>query len=175
MDVKWRRYEDTARILLMHLSTDLGLARVEGKQKLVGRSSEWEVDAKGIAAEDGKFVIVECRQYRTSRINQEEAGGLAFRLIDTGAVGGIFVSPLPLQEGAQRVAAANNIVHVQIDADSTPASFAMRFLNKLFLGVPSIATATAFGNAQIHRVCRTCGLRFAPVGNESSCSACIRT
>jgi len=62
---------------------------------------------------------------------------LAYRIIDTGASGGIIVSPLNLQEGAAKVAAAENIIDVQLDAESTPDQFAMRFLNQLMISVPA--------------------------------------
>jgi hypothetical protein len=42
---------------------------------------------------------------------------LAYRIIDTGADGGILVSPLGLQEGAERVAAAENIISVRLNED----------------------------------------------------------
>jgi len=61
-------------------------------------------------------------------------GGLAYRIIDTGASGGIIVSPLPLQDGAKKVAKANHIVHVRLGPDSTPENFAISFFNKVFVG-----------------------------------------
>ncbi len=50
-------------------------------------------------------------------------------------MGGIIVSPLGLQEGAQQVAAAENIVEVHLDENSTPEQFVMSFLNKIMVGV----------------------------------------
>ena len=172
MTENWRKYEDVARVLLMHLKNELGLTRVEGKQKLVGSGTEWEVDAKGVGTEEEAFVIVECRRYTSSGVTQEQVGGLAFRLLDTGAKGGIIVSPLPLQKGAQRLAAATNIVHVEIDANSTPDNFAMRFLNRLFLGVKVSTGARAEVTMTTSRVCGECGEKFEPVASEARCPAC---
>ena len=67
------------------------------------------------------------------RIEQEEAGGLAFRIMDTGAVGGLFVTPIGLQEGARKVAAATNIRLVRLNADATPQQFVLEFLGNLFV------------------------------------------
>jgi hypothetical protein len=80
-------------------------------------------------------VIVECRRYTTSKKNQEKVGALAYRIRDTGADGGILVSPLDLQEGAERVTAAENIISVRLDEDCNRYEFVLRFLNKIMLGV----------------------------------------
>jgi hypothetical protein len=104
---------------------------------VVGKRSgtTWEIDAKGFRQGDSGFVIVECRRYTTSKQNQEKVGGLAYRIIDTGAEGGIIVSPLGLQEGAERVTAAENIVNVQLSEDSTQHEYVLRFLNKIMIGI----------------------------------------
>ena len=39
-------------------------------------------------------MIVEFRRYTKSRQNQEKMGGLAYRIVDTGAKGGLIVSLL---------------------------------------------------------------------------------
>jgi hypothetical protein len=67
---------------------------------------------------------------------------LAYRIIDSGAVGGITVSPFDLQEGAKKVAAAANVVHVTLDADSTSEEYALKFLNNIFVGMRETASAT---------------------------------
>jgi hypothetical protein len=110
--------------LLNEFATEFGLERVEGKQGIVGQRSgtTWEIEAKGLREGDSGFVIVECRRYTNSKQNQEKVGGLAYRIIDTGAVGGIIVSPLGLQEGAERVAAAENIVRVQLSGTARNTS-----------------------------------------------------
>lgn len=172
MPPEWKKYEDVARQLLMHLRKELDLVQVEGKQKLVGRKSgtEWEIEAKGVRSSDGAYVLVECRRYTTSRLNQEDLGGLAWRIIDTEASGGIAVSPLPLQVGAEKVAKAANIVHVQIDADSTPDNFGMRFMSQLLFGVTATASATATADMTVERTCG-CGAKFDPDAN-AACPQC---
>jgi predicted polyphosphate/ATP-dependent NAD kinase len=85
--------------------------------------------------ENSAVMLVECRQYRSKRLNQEAVAGLAYRITDTGASGAIIVSPLPLQDGAKKVAEANNIIHVQLGPDSTSENFAIAFFSKIFVGV----------------------------------------
>jgi len=133
----WESYEDVARYFLNKFRQEFGLARVDTKQPIQGNSGTlWEVDAKGICErENSAIMLIECRRYRTKRLNQEAIGAFAYRIIDTRAVGGIIVSPLPLQFGANLVAQANNIVHVQLGPDSTPENFVMSFFNKICVGV----------------------------------------
>src|SRR5215210_705819 len=97
---KWESYEQVAAYLLNQFASEFGLERVEGKQKVVGQRSgtDWEIDAKGFRSGDTGFVIVECRRYTTSKQNQGKVGALAYSIIDSGAEGGIIVSPLGLQE-----------------------------------------------------------------------------
>jgi hypothetical protein len=134
---KWESYEQVAAFLLDRFAIEFGLERVEGKQKVVGQRSgtHWEIDAKGVREGDTGFVVVECRRYTTSKQNQGKLGTLAYSVIDTGAVGGIIVSPLGLQEGANRVAAAENIISVQLDEESTRHEFVLRFLNMVMVGL----------------------------------------
>jgi len=132
----WQNYEEVARYLLNHFRETFKINTVETKQKIWGSSgTEWVIDAKGVREGKNKaFIIVECRQYRKKRLEQEAVASLAFRIIDTGAKGGIIVSPLPLQKGAKKIASSRNIISVQLGPDSTPENFVMRFFNKIFVG-----------------------------------------
>jgi len=93
---KWESYEEVTAYLLDQIAERFGLEKVEGKQKILGLKSgtEWEFDAKGLAEDNEIFFIVECRRYTYSRLNQENVGAFAYRISDTGASGGIIVSPL---------------------------------------------------------------------------------
>jgi hypothetical protein len=139
---QWESYEQVAAYLIEQFATEFGLERVEGKHEVVGKRSgrNWEIDAKGFRHGDSGFVIVECRRYTTSKQNQEKVGGLAYRIIDTGAKGGIIVSPLGLQEGAERVAAAENIVSVQLNENSNRQDYVLRFLNRVMVGLSDTIT-----------------------------------
>lgn len=137
MTKRWESYEEVATYLLSQFAQEFGLDRVEGKQEVVGQRSDttWEIDAKGVRQGNTGFVIVECRRYTTSKQNQEKVGALAYRIIDTGADGGILVSPLGLQEGAERVAAAENIISVRLNEDCNRYEFVLGFLNQIILGM----------------------------------------
>jgi len=134
---RWESYEEVAAYLLDQFASEFGLDRVEGKQEIVGQRSEttWEIDAKGVRQDNTGFLIVECRRHAGSKQSQEKVGALAYRIIDTGAAGGIIVSPLGLQEGAEKVATAENIVSVQLDENSTRHEYVLRFLNKVMVGL----------------------------------------
>ena len=173
-DKAWSNYEEVAAYLLDRNAKEFGLKRVDGKQSVTGQRSgtSWEIDAKGINANGEGFVIVECRRYTTSKQSQEKIGALAYRIIDTGASGGIIVTPLGLQAGAQKVASAEGIIEVELDANSTPKEFAMRFLDKLKIGM---ADTLIFGDsltATVCRICKQCGERFEVQENEEICSTC---
>jgi hypothetical protein len=116
----WADYEDVARYVLQRIGKRFGLADVQGKQLVVGRrtGTAWEIDAKGVRDGDGAIILVECRRHG-SRIHQEAVAAIAFRIQDTGAAGGIIVSPLPLQKGAKKVASATGIQHVKLRPEST--------------------------------------------------------
>ena len=121
MPKKWESYEEVAAYLLNEFAEEFGLGRVEGKQFVEGQRSgtQWEIDAKGVREGNQAFVIVECRRYTTSKQSQGKVGELAYRIIDTGADGSILVSPLGLQEGATKIAAAENIISVHLNENST--------------------------------------------------------
>ena len=132
----WQSYEEVAAYLLDQIAAEFGLERFEGKQIMPGKrsSTNWEIDAKGIGNNDEIFFIVECRRYTTSRQNQDRVGGLAYRIIDTGAKGGILVSPLGLQEGASKIAYAENIYSVILNENSTTAEYVLKFLERTRYG-----------------------------------------
>ena len=139
---EWQTYEEVATYLLSQMADQFGLERVEGKQKLLGLRSgtEWEIDAKGIADEGSKFLIVECRRHTGSRLDQESVGALAYRIDDSGASGGILVSPLGLQEGAQKVAQAENIISVTLGPNSSSTDYVLKFLDQIKVGMSGEVT-----------------------------------
>ena len=59
-----------------------------------------------------------------------------------GAKSGIIVSPLGFQEGAAKVASAENIQDIHMDKDSTTTEYMLRFLDTVFIGVTDVGTAT---------------------------------
>jgi hypothetical protein len=135
--------------------------------------TSWEIDEKGVT-EDGKgSFIVECRRYTTSKQNQGNAGKLAYSIIDSGAAGGIVVSPLGLQKGAKKIAAAENIIEVTLTPGSTPTEFAFGFLNKQCLGIRATAYASAKVSPRYLRQCAKCGKKFEVAGDRLLCNDCV--
>jgi hypothetical protein len=173
-DTKWKTYEEVAAHLLDIFAKHFGLSRVEGKQSVYGVRSgtDWTIDAKGISNGNETFVIIECRRHTTSKQDQEQLGSLAYRIIDTGAQGGILVSPLGFQSGAQKVAQANCIIHVELHPDSTPTEFFMRFLNQIFVGIQERCQISDHFEAKLIRRCATCGKNFTVRADERTCDAC---
>jgi hypothetical protein len=138
MTAMWKTYEEVARHLLAQFGEHFEIEDVEGKQKVKGRRSgtDWEIDAKGCkTGMNEMFVIVECRRHTSSGQTQEDIAGLSYRIIDTGASGGIIVSPLPLQKGAMKIAQAENIVEVTLNANCSTTDYVMKFLKKVMVGV----------------------------------------
>jgi len=137
---KWESHEEVGTYLLNQFATEFELDRVEAKQEVIGQRSgtSWEIDAKGVRQGNDGFVIVEFRRYTTSRQSQEKMGGLAYRIIDTGAMGGIIVSPLGLQEGAEKIAAAENVINVILNENCNRYEYMMQFLNRVMIGVHDV-------------------------------------
>ena len=135
-DKKWRTYEEVAQYLLNEFAREFGLEKVEGKQKLKGivPGTEYKIEAKGVAENEEKFIIVECRRYTTSKLDQDSISALAYRIKDTGAKGLIVVSPLGLQKGARKIAKAENIVSVILNKDSTTKDYILKFLEQIKVG-----------------------------------------
>jgi len=134
---KWRTCEEVAQYLLNKFAREFGLEKVEGKQKLKGvvPGTEYKIEAKGVAENEEKFIIIECRRYTTSKLDQERIGALAYRIKNTGGKGGIIVSPLGLQKGAQKIAKAENIVSVILNENSTTKDYILKFLEQIKVGM----------------------------------------
>lgn len=148
----WQSYEEVAQYLLNQFAKHFQLGYVEGKQIVPGESgTEWEIDAIGVRDQEEAFLIVECRRYTKSRLNQESMAALSFRIQDTGAQGGLVVSPLELQSGAKKVAEFANIQHVTLDPKSTTSDYIMKFLNQIFVGVSDTVSVTDSVHIQVIR------------------------
>ena len=151
-DKAWESYEEVAVYLLDQVGDRLGLdfELVEGKQDVYGSRSgaKWEIDGKAVTVGEEEFVIIECRRYTTSRLKQEQAAALAYRIADTGAKGGIFVSPFGLQEGAKKIASAEGIHEIFMDENSTRSDYMVKFLDRATLGVSAQIRFNVLANAE---------------------------
>jgi hypothetical protein len=54
----------------------------------------------------------------------------------------IIVSPLGLQEGAEKVSTAENIHNVTLDENSTTENYILKFLNEIHVGITDRITLT---------------------------------
>jgi hypothetical protein len=140
----WESYEQVAQFLVDQMADHFGLSYVEGKQKIEGKQSGtiYEIDGKGMAKDGEGLIILECRRYTASRIKQEHVAALAYRIRDTGAQGGIIISPLGLQEGARKIAEAENVKSVRLGENSTTMNYVLAFLNNIFVGVAEEVTVS---------------------------------
>jgi hypothetical protein len=174
MTTRWKTYEEVAAYLLNKFAEEFGLTRVEGQQTVSGKRSgtEWTIDAKGVRDGNEAFIIVECRRYTTTKQDQEKVGALAYRIMDTGADGGIIVSPMGLQSGAQKVAETEGIISIELYEDNTPTEFSLRFLNKLFVGIAETLKASDRSDAELVRKCDTCGNDFVVMQDKRKCPSC---
>lgn len=160
--VTWETYEEVAQYLIGQFAHEFRLEHIEGKQSVSGNSgTSWELDAKGVRDYGESIILIECKRYTTKKVSQEIVAGLSFRIMDTNAVGGIIVSPLGLQRGAELVAAHKNIVNVRLDKDSTTTQYIMEFLNNICVGFTdnvsiresiSITIKRADGSFEYHEV-----------------------
>jgi hypothetical protein len=133
---QWKTYEEVAAYLLNQFAEHFGVGKFESKQIVAGESgTEWEIDAKGCADDGGKFLVVECKRYTKSGISQAITAALAWSIQDTGASGGILVSPIGFQEGAKRVAAKAGIVEVILDQNSSTTDYLVKFLDRICVGL----------------------------------------
>jgi hypothetical protein len=132
---RWETYEEVAQYLIEQFAEGFELGDVEGKQVVAGNSgTNWELDGKGIREDGQSIVLIECKRYTTRKVTQETIAGMAFRISDTNADGGIIVSPLGLQNGAEKVAAHTDITTVKLDQNSTTQEYVMQFLNNFCMG-----------------------------------------
>lgn len=131
----WSNYEAAAISAISALRNELKVSKVEGKQTLTGSSGPtWEIDAKAWCEDSENFLIIEARCHTSSGLKQEALAAIAFRVNDLGAVGGIVVSPLPLQKGAKLIAASSGIEHVLLSATSTPEHYLAEYMGHRFHG-----------------------------------------
>ena len=78
---------------------------------------------------------------------------LAYEILDARADGAILVSPMGLQKGAAKIADVENILSVELNENSTPTDFVLKFLNKLYLGISMTAKATVRAAPRMLRAC----------------------
>jgi hypothetical protein len=160
---QWESYELVALDLLCRFADQFGLGIVEGKQIIRGESgAEWEIDAKGVRSNGEGFLVIECRRHTKSRLNQEQVAGVAYRIADVKADGGIIVSPLGFQAGAKKIAKHSGIVQVILKPESTITEYVLHFLNKFVSGL--VAELRISGSLSAQKIGHVCN-----VGDHLAC------
>jgi hypothetical protein len=84
--------------------------------------------------DDGKIVLIECKRYPDRKVTQGEMGEQAYRIIETGAAGGLFVTAVGYQEGAKLVANAAKIGMATLNLDATEREYDLDIAGRLFFG-----------------------------------------
>lgn len=171
---EFETYEHVASYLLNQFASEFGLEYVEGKQSVEGKATSWEIDAKGIKKGGVGFLVVECRRYPKHKDNQKGVAALAFTIIDTGATGGIHVSPLGFQSGARKIANLKNIIEVKLDEKSTKHEFVLEFLNKVMVGIKLSMEMGIDIACDMLKSCHKCGTQFPEDGSNKLCPKCTK-
>jgi len=151
-DKQWRKYEEVAQFLLDKFADQLGLERVEAKQKIIGLISgrKIEIDGKGVRQGNGGIVVVECKKFK-DRVEAEKLEALAFRIQDAGADGGIIVTPIDLQAGAKKIAESQDIITVRMPQDSTIENYVFKLFSQVFAGVTHTLNVHTRADAVVDR------------------------
>jgi hypothetical protein len=144
MNSDWEKFEHAAEVVVRDLRLELGIERVEGKQKVLGASgSYWELDARAWIDGGRGFLIVEARRHTANGLSQESVIAIHGRTIEVGADGAIIVSPMPLQKGAELVARHYGIEHIKLDESSTAETYMAEYMGRTFYGLTVQAGALA--------------------------------
>lgn len=170
-------YEAVTRKIFHNLREHLGIYGVsKEKTKHIGNSTNWTVDASCYKNEDDTLVIIECRRKTTSKINQEEAGGFAFRVGDIGAGSAYMVTPIGFQNGAKKVATAHKIGMAILNVDATDTEYILNVANQLFRGLhvreKGLGSESLSVSREVH-VSET-GSSFESIGVFRACGKCAQ-
>jgi len=173
---KFEKYEQVALYLLDKFKDEFGLEEVQGKQSVIGIKSgtKWTIDGKAICEGNEAFLVVECKRYTTSKIKQDIISSVAYRIMDTRALGGIVVSPLGFQSGAKKIANKENIIEVHLSSESDNNNYLMSFLNQIKAGVSETVVVSDSCRAVISRKCEKCRECFELKNNEKLCPKCVQ-
>ena len=134
----WQNYEELARHVLLHFADIVGISSVEAKQRLQGQSgTPWEIDAKGICSDGAGFLVIECKERKSSRLNQGTIATLAYTVRDVGAAGAVIITSIGLQEGAKKVASQHGFHKVYLPKESTFEDFVARCGNRVVHKLPT--------------------------------------
>jgi len=150
MSKESERYEQVTRAILEQCREQLGFKEVRPKSKIPGKTgTRWEIDATCYRVESEGMILVECRRHTTRKIDQEQVAGLVFRIRDTGAEGGLVVTPLGFQEGAELVAKACKVTMATLNPNATEREYVLRIAEQLFIGVSAVGASAVPGGVTV--------------------------
>jgi hypothetical protein len=134
----WKSYEKLAAHILSHFADIVGISSVEAKQRLQGQSgTRWEIDAKGICSDGAGFLVIECKERKSSRLNQRTIAALAFTVQDVGAAGAVIVTNIGLQKGAKKLTSQLGFHELYVPKECTFEDFVARCGNRVFHRLPT--------------------------------------
>jgi hypothetical protein len=138
-EASWGSFKDAVRAIIERHKDFFGLRSVEPETGAAfGKSGyTWDIEIVGYTKNEHKLVLFECRRKTTRNLPPDDADELAYRIEDTGADKGFFVTTLGrgLSEGVKASADHEAIGHIQVSADATPEQYVMRHLNQVFAGL----------------------------------------
>jgi len=120
-----REYEIVVEKIIDKLNSvkeQLHLGKIEGEQRIKGKSGEWHMEVVAYDAGNGKPVLVECKHW-SRKIPRDILAGLAYKIKDVGGERGIIVSTLGLQKGALDIAKHENIEVIILKREATSDNY----------------------------------------------------
>jgi hypothetical protein len=131
----WEQYEDAVRAIVQQHPAHFELGDVEATSgKVTGGTGPWKIEVIGYTSSGGRVVLFEVRRVKRN-VSRPDAGEFAFRIQDTAADRGYFVTPLGrrLTRGARAVAEKTKLIHhIEVSQDATPENYILRYLNLIF-------------------------------------------
>lgn len=131
----WKNYEDAVRAIINQHRSVFGVEAVDPTpNKVAGKSGHnWDIEITAYTSPKRKDVIVEVRRIKRN-LEPAEAAELAFRVKDTGASKGYFVTPLGrrLSRGAKKIARYWKIGHIEVSDDATAQNYIMKYLDFVY-------------------------------------------
>jgi hypothetical protein len=131
----WKNYEDAVRAIINQHRRVFGVITVDpAPSKITGNSGhEWDIEITAYTSAKRKDVLVEVRRVNRN-IEPAEAAELAFRVKDTRASKGYFVTPLGrrLSRGAKKIAQYHQIGHIEVSDDATAQNYILKCLNFVY-------------------------------------------
>jgi hypothetical protein len=150
---EWRSFEDAVRYIVSQHRDFFGLESVEPQPATAIEKCGRSFDIEVIGYQEGtlKMVYFECRRKTTRNIAPDEAEALAYKIQQSDAGGGYFVTPLgtALSRGATLVANYEQIGHIQVSANATPEQYVMQCINQIFTMITTRVGVRTGGTYQV--------------------------